>query len=63
MGQSNHMSKHHHFSLFQTGMFVLYTVSSSAAEQLKPHLASLLQLLGEVINDNQNQLVPYYAVK
>jgi hypothetical protein len=44
-------------------MFVLYTVSSSAAEQLKPHLVSLLQLLAEVINDNENQAVPFYAVK
>jgi hypothetical protein len=38
----------------------LYTVSSSAAEQLKPHLVSLLQLLAEVINDNENQAVPFY---
>lgn len=47
----------------ETGMYVLYTVSSSAAEQLKPHLVSLLQLLSEVINDNVNQSVPFYAVK
>lgn len=47
----------------ETGMFVLYTVSSSAAEQLKPHLVSLLQLLAEVINDNENKAVSFYAVK
>ncbi|VDI25605.1 importin-4 [Mytilus galloprovincialis] len=47
----------------ETGMYLLYTVSSSAAEQLKPHLVSLLQLLSEVISDNENQFVPYYVVR
>ncbi|XP_056015924.1 importin-4-like isoform X2 [Ostrea edulis] len=44
-------------------MFVLYSVSAAAAEQLKPHLVSMLQLLNEVIQDSENRLVPYYAIR
>ena len=44
-------------------MFVLYTVSQMATEQLKPHLVSMLQLLNEKLNDTQNYMVPYYAIR
>jgi hypothetical protein len=44
-------------------MFVLYSVAASAAEQLKPHLVSMLQLLNEVIQDTENRMVPYYAIR
>ncbi|KAJ8302474.1 hypothetical protein KUTeg_018870 [Tegillarca granosa] len=46
--------------LFQ---FLLAYTKTAAAEQLKPHLVSLLQLLAEVINDTENKLVPYYAIR
>ena len=47
----------------QLGMFVLYTVSQMATDQLKPHLVSMLQLLNEKLNDTQNYMVPYYAIR
>ncbi|KAK7498967.1 hypothetical protein BaRGS_00009776 [Batillaria attramentaria] len=47
----------------ELGMFVLYTVAQMATEQLKPHLTSMLQLLGEKLNDTQNHMVPFYAIK
>ncbi|KAK7114904.1 importin-4-like [Littorina saxatilis] len=47
----------------ELGMFLLYTVAQMATEQLKPHLMSLLQLLIEKLNDTQNHLVPYYAIR
>ncbi|XP_076449742.1 importin-4-like [Babylonia areolata] len=47
----------------ELGMFVLYTVSQMATEQLKPHLVSILQLLVEKLNDTQNYMVPYYAIR
>ncbi|KAL8619425.1 hypothetical protein ACOMHN_011776 [Nucella lapillus] len=47
----------------ELGMFVLYTVSQMATEQLKPHLVSLLHLLVEKLDDTQNYMVPYYAIR
>ncbi|XP_062580344.1 importin-4-like, partial [Saccostrea cucullata] len=47
----------------EIGMFVLYSVAAAAGEQLKPHLTSVLQLVNEVIQDSENQLVPYYAIR
>ena len=47
----------------QLGMFVLYTVSQMATDQLKPHPVSMLQLLNEKLNDTQNYMVPYYAIR
>nr|XP_022312451.1 importin-4-like isoform X1 [Crassostrea virginica] len=47
----------------EVGTFVLYSVASMAAEQLKPHLVSMLQLLTEVIHDSENRLVPYYVIR
>ncbi|XP_033755786.1 importin-4-like [Pecten maximus] len=47
----------------ETGAFVLHSVASGAGEQLKPHLASLLQMLAVVVNDTESVLVPYYSVR
>ncbi|KAK3086441.1 hypothetical protein FSP39_018454, partial [Pinctada imbricata] len=47
----------------EVGMSLLNSVSSAAGEQLKPHLASLLQLLAEVIQDKENRMVPFYAIR
>ncbi|XP_033729226.1 importin-4-like [Pecten maximus] len=47
----------------ETGAFVLHSVASGAGEQLKPHLASLLQMLSVVVNDTESVLVPYYSVR
>lgn len=48
---------------YQVGTFVLYSVAAAAAEQLKPHLVSMLQLLNEVVHDSENRQVPYYAIR
>ncbi|ESO82779.1 hypothetical protein LOTGIDRAFT_229803 [Lottia gigantea] len=47
----------------EVGMFILYTLSSDAGEQLKPHLVSVMQILVEAIKDNQSKMVPYYAIR
>lgn len=47
----------------EVGTFVLYSVAAAAAEQLKPHLVSMLQLLNEVVHDSENRQVPYYAIR
>lgn len=47
----------------ELGMFLLYTVSQMATEQLKPLLISLLHVLVEKLNDTENYMVPYYAIR
>ncbi|XP_069113686.1 importin-4-like isoform X2 [Argopecten irradians] len=47
----------------ETGLFVLHSVASGAGEQLKPHLASVLQMLSVVINDTESIIVPYYCIR
>ncbi|GFN80012.1 importin-4 [Plakobranchus ocellatus] len=47
----------------ETGMFVLSTVTSLAAEQMKPHMVSLLNLLAEALNETVNTEVSYLAIK
>ncbi|KAK3601657.1 hypothetical protein CHS0354_038220 [Potamilus streckersoni] len=47
----------------EVGMFVLYSVSSAAAEQLKPHLHAIIQLCIQILPDQQTSLAPYYAIK
>ncbi|KAL3859840.1 hypothetical protein ACJMK2_010031 [Sinanodonta woodiana] len=47
----------------EVGMFVLYSVSSVAAEQLKPHLHAIIQLCIQILPDQQASLAPYYAIK
>ncbi|OWF34795.1 Importin-4 [Mizuhopecten yessoensis] len=47
----------------ETGVFVLHSVAAGAGEQLKPHLASLLQMLSVVVNDAESLLVPYYSIR
>lgn len=47
----------------ETGMFVLSIVTSLAAEQLKPHMVSLLNLLTESLNETVNKEVSFLAIK
>ncbi|XP_059170198.1 importin-4-like isoform X2 [Physella acuta] len=47
----------------EVGMYVLSTVTSIAAEQMKPHMVSLLTLLAEALNDKANIQVCYLAIK
>ncbi|XP_060081049.1 importin-4-like [Ylistrum balloti] len=47
----------------ETGVFVLHSVASGAGEQMKPHLASLLQMMTVIINDSESLLVPYYSIR
>ncbi|RUS88757.1 hypothetical protein EGW08_003474 [Elysia chlorotica] len=47
----------------ETGMFVLSTVTSLAAEQMKPHMVSLLDLLACALNETVNREVSYLAIK
>ncbi|XP_050398948.1 importin-4 [Patella vulgata] len=47
----------------ELGMFVLYTVSSDAGEQLKPHLIPVMQILVETVKNNQSKAIPYYSIR
>ncbi|KAH3769238.1 hypothetical protein DPMN_170487, partial [Dreissena polymorpha] len=47
----------------ELGMYLLYSVASSAAEQLKPHLADIAALISMVLAGDQTNLAPFYAVK
>ncbi|KAK0045008.1 importin-4 [Biomphalaria pfeifferi] len=47
----------------ETGMYVLSVVTSIAAEQLKPHMVSLLTLLTETLNDRVNLEVCHLSIK
>ena len=44
-------------------MYVLYSVASSAAEQLKPHLSDIAGLISAILTDQGNSLAPFYAIK
>ena len=44
-------------------MFVLSTVTNLAAEQMKPHMVSLLELLGGALNETVNTEVSFLAIK
>jgi hypothetical protein len=44
-------------------MYLLYSVASSAAEQLKPHLADIAALVAGVLVDQQSSIAPFYAIK
>lgn len=44
-------------------MYLLYSVASAAAEQLKPHLADVVALVSGILGDQQSALAPFYAVK
>ena len=44
-------------------MYLLFSVSSSAAEQLKPHLIDIISLIAVVLQDQQSNLAPFYAIK
>jgi len=45
------------------GMYLLYTVASSAAEQLKPHLTEIAHIISKVLTDQQSSVAPFYAIK
>ncbi|XP_045193420.2 importin-4-like [Mercenaria mercenaria] len=47
----------------EIGMYLLYSVASSAAEQLKPHLTDMVALVSGVLTDQQSSLAPFYAIK
>ncbi|KAH9499795.1 Importin-4 [Bulinus truncatus] len=47
----------------EVGMYVLSVVTSIAAEQMKPHMVSLLNLLTETLNDRANLEVCYLSIK
>ncbi|CAG5114577.1 unnamed protein product, partial [Candidula unifasciata] len=47
----------------ETGMVVLTSVTSVAAEQMKPHMVSLLNLLADSLGDRVNIEVAYLSVK
>lgn len=44
-------------------MYLLYTVASAAAEQLKPHLADIAGIISRVLCDQQSSIAPFYAIK
>ena len=44
-------------------MYILYSVASSAAEQLKPHLMDMAALISGVLSDPLTNLAPFYAIK
>jgi len=48
---------------FQLGTYLLYSVASSAAEQLKPHLADIAAIIAAVLAGDQSNLAPFYAIK
>ena len=45
------------------GMLVLYTLSTTAGEQLQPHFASLLELCAVTLTDTASPLVPFYTIQ
>jgi len=47
----------------EVGMYVLSTVASSAAEQLRPHYMSLLELCAASLEDSQNPMVSFYTIQ
>ncbi|XP_041375551.1 importin-4-like [Gigantopelta aegis] len=47
----------------ELGMSLLYTVTTVAGEQLKPHLVSVMTLLSEMLDDTQSKQVPYNAIR
>ncbi|XP_052817169.1 importin-4-like [Mya arenaria] len=47
----------------ELGMYLLYSVASAAAEQLKPHLADIAALVSGVLSGDQGNLAPFYAIK
>ncbi|CAH1780460.1 unnamed protein product [Owenia fusiformis] len=47
----------------EVGMFVLSSVASVAAEQLKPMFSTLLTLFDNALDDRSNPLVPFYAIQ
>ncbi|CAL1538181.1 unnamed protein product [Lymnaea stagnalis] len=47
----------------EIGMYVLSIVTSLAAEQMKPHMVSLLTLLADTLNDKENIEVCYLSIK
>ncbi|ELT89259.1 hypothetical protein CAPTEDRAFT_159396 [Capitella teleta] len=47
----------------ELGMFVLSTVSGSAAEQLQPELTAILQLCAASLQDTSNHKIPFHAIQ
>ena len=44
-------------------MYVLSTVAGAASEQLRPHYLSLIDLCAKSLQDQENNMVAFYAIQ
>lgn len=44
-------------------MYVLSVTANTAYSQLQPHLGELVQICSAALQDKQNHMVPFYAIK